>query len=316
MDWSVILKALWKHLYATFNNTFAFQASSSNQISSLWTSLWSTISSVTAAVRLNIHFSFYSECVLVWEITAGISGLVLRCFYPLFPVLSAPSWSRQMAALLGSGSDGGFFLLKGSFSLHSRLMQLRTGDWIREKSQSVGFLSEDTFLCWLSMKSPIMTLSSHFVCDSLLFCFLDELRSHLILMKWIDLDLLILLFLLLFRCIGIKFAVNWCYINKLKWRWTWMVKLSGSWSSGSGQLLVRLVSMDSVIFCVNFPSFHAGYFPLLAWCCLSYLRTSLWFWDRNFRNCEMWNWRQDDPSVHTGGCFCHSLNLEQPTQER
>ena len=33
----------------------------------------------------------------------------------LFPVLSAPSWSRQMAALPGSGSDGGFFLLKGSF---------------------------------------------------------------------------------------------------------------------------------------------------------------------------------------------------------
>jgi len=26
-----------------------------------------------------------------------------------------PSWSRQMAALPGSGSDGGSFLLKGSF---------------------------------------------------------------------------------------------------------------------------------------------------------------------------------------------------------
>jgi len=34
---------------------------------------------------------------------------------PFFPVLSTPSCSRQMAALLGSGSDGGFFLLKGSF---------------------------------------------------------------------------------------------------------------------------------------------------------------------------------------------------------
>jgi len=35
--------------------------------------------------------------------------------YPLFPVLSAPSRSRQMTTLNGFGSDGGFFLLKGSF---------------------------------------------------------------------------------------------------------------------------------------------------------------------------------------------------------
>jgi len=44
----------------------------------------------------------------------GVSWCYGACC-PLFPVLSAPSWSRQMAALPGSGSHGGFFLLKGSF---------------------------------------------------------------------------------------------------------------------------------------------------------------------------------------------------------
>jgi len=34
----------------------------------------------------------------------------------LFPVLLTPNWLMQMAALPESGSDGGFFLLKGNFS--------------------------------------------------------------------------------------------------------------------------------------------------------------------------------------------------------
>lgn len=40
-----------------------------------------------------------------------------------------------------------------------------------------------------------------------------------------------------------------------------------------------------------------------------YLVARLVFGDRNFGNCEMWNW--DDTSVHTGGHFCRSLNLEE-----
>ena len=56
---------------------------------------------------------------------------------PLFPVLSNPSWLRQMAALPQSGSARGFFLLKGSF--------FRTGDWSKEK-----FLCNLlVFLAWL-----------------------------------------------------------------------------------------------------------------------------------------------------------------------
>lgn len=57
------------------------------------------------------------------------------------------------------------------------------------------------------------------------------------------------------------------------------------------------------------------YCPQLVWCFLSYLTARLEFWDRHFRNCEMWNWRRGETSVHTGGDFCHSLNLEQPTQQ-
>ena len=62
---------------------------------------------------------------------------------PLFPVLSTPSWSRQMSALPGSGSDGGFFL----FSLYSRLVhaQDRGLDRRQVSMQSAGFLSEATF---------------------------------------------------------------------------------------------------------------------------------------------------------------------------
>jgi len=51
-------------------------------------------------------FSLSQQVSLVWCYGACC---------PLFSVLSAPSWLRQMAALPGSGSDGGFFLLKGSF---------------------------------------------------------------------------------------------------------------------------------------------------------------------------------------------------------
>ena len=82
---------------------------------------------------------------------------------PLFPVFSAPSWSRQTAALPGSGSDGpnfplglnkvvylsiylsiygGFFLLKGSFFSHSRLVHAQDGglDQREVSEQPVGFL--------------------------------------------------------------------------------------------------------------------------------------------------------------------------------
>jgi len=45
-----------------------------------------------------------------------------------------------MAALPGSGSDGGFFLLKGSFFSPQSPRAAQDGDWIREKFQSVGFL--------------------------------------------------------------------------------------------------------------------------------------------------------------------------------
>ena len=62
-----------------------------------------------------------------------------------------PSWSRQ-TVLPGSGSDGGFFLLKGVFSLHSRLVQLGTGDWIREKFQLICWCPElGNCFHWFSM---------------------------------------------------------------------------------------------------------------------------------------------------------------------
>jgi len=51
-------------------------------------------------VVINLRFSF----------SAGIPGLVLWCFFPLFPVLSTPSRLRQMA-----GEARRFFILKGSF---------------------------------------------------------------------------------------------------------------------------------------------------------------------------------------------------------
>jgi len=57
-----------------------------------------------------------------------------RC--PLFPVLSAPSRWRQMAVLPGSGSDGGFFLLKGSF-FSSQSPRARSG---RGTLEERGFL--------------------------------------------------------------------------------------------------------------------------------------------------------------------------------
>ena len=59
----------------------------------------------------------------------------------VFVVPSAPSWSRRMAALPGSGSDGGFFLLKGSrFSPQSP--HAHSGGGL-DRMISVGFLSKE-----------------------------------------------------------------------------------------------------------------------------------------------------------------------------
>ena len=60
---------------------------------------------------------------------------------------ATPSWSRQMATLPVSGSEGGFFfLLKVFFSFYSRLVHAQDGrlDWSEVSVQSVGFLSEAT----------------------------------------------------------------------------------------------------------------------------------------------------------------------------
>jgi len=57
-----------------------------------------------------------------------------------------------MAARPGSGSDGGFFLLKGVFSYHSRLVHAQDGASAHREVmlQSVGFLSLATFSLTLS----------------------------------------------------------------------------------------------------------------------------------------------------------------------
>ena len=63
---------------------------------------------------LHVHVTLLLLLTCV-SLSAGISGLVLwSLLSPLFCPLN-PSWSRQMATFPGSGSDGGFFLLKGSF---------------------------------------------------------------------------------------------------------------------------------------------------------------------------------------------------------
>jgi len=84
----------------------------------------------------------------VINFSASIPGLVLWCLLsplscPLKPQLveadGRPSWFWFCQKI---------FLLKGSFSFHSRLCMLRVGDWIEEKfgCNHLGFLSEATFL--------------------------------------------------------------------------------------------------------------------------------------------------------------------------
>ena len=95
---------------------------------------------LTVLFFLYVHMTFLLSlpCVslsqqvsLVW--CNGVCG-------PLFPVLSTPSWSRQMANLPESGSARGFFLLKGSRS--SPQSPHACSVWeIGVSVQSVGFLS-------------------------------------------------------------------------------------------------------------------------------------------------------------------------------
>jgi len=65
---------------------------------------------------------YYAHVTLLWSLTCVFLFQQVSfewCYSvccPLFSVFSNPSWWRRMATLPESGSDGGFFLLKGSCS--------------------------------------------------------------------------------------------------------------------------------------------------------------------------------------------------------
>ena len=133
-------------------------------------------------VKLLMHLSslcsFYSPC------TCYIIVVITLCFlclsrYPwpgvmVLVVLSTPSWSRQMVALPGSGSDGGFFLLKGPSPLSTvALCTLRTGSG----SLLVRLLSFFPWLCIIWNSSHRCIFKEHTQLRGNLICIYQHLNE-------------------------------------------------------------------------------------------------------------------------------------------
>ena len=106
-------------------------------------------------MHLSSLCSLYSPCT--YDIIVVINLCFPECCYgvccPLFPVLSTPSWLRQMATLPGSGSDEGFFLLKGSF-FFPQSPRARSG-------REIGSKRSFSAICSLSYSSFFLLIKIH-----------------------------------------------------------------------------------------------------------------------------------------------------------
>jgi len=126
----------------------------------------------------------------------------------LFPVLSTPNQSRQMASLPGSGSAGGLFLLKSSFFLHC--CPLHAQDRVLNQRevliQSVGFL-----LLW-NLSCILCIIWIWLICMLMSLIQLDYNWNTL---NWIIFGLN---WNLTSKYLKMTFVMNWRYTNKTKWK--------------------------------------------------------------------------------------------------